>query len=49
MQTTQIFEDTSYIEGLTDTLRDLLRQVIKQREPAVLPILDDPGLSSGHS
>lgn len=47
MQANQIFEDTSYIEGLTDTLRDLLRQVIKQREPSVLPILDDPDSAAG--
>ncbi len=47
MQATQIFEDTSYIEGLTDTLRDLLRQVIRQREPTVLPILDDPDSAAG--
>jgi phosphoenolpyruvate carboxylase len=47
MQANQIFEDTSYIEGLTDTLRDLLRQVIRQREPSVLPILDDPESSAG--
>ncbi len=47
IQTTQIFEDTSYIEGLTDMLRDLLRQVIRQREPAVLPILDDPESAAG--
>jgi phosphoenolpyruvate carboxylase len=47
IQTTQIFEDTSYIEGLTDMLRDLLRQVIRQREPAVLPILDDPDSAAG--
>jgi phosphoenolpyruvate carboxylase len=47
IQTTQIFEDTSYIDGLTETLRDLLRQVIKQREPAVLPILDNPETAAG--
>jgi phosphoenolpyruvate carboxylase len=47
MQAQQIFEDTSYVEGLQETLRDLLRQVIKQREPAVLPILDDPDSSAG--
>jgi phosphoenolpyruvate carboxylase len=47
MQANQIFEDTSYIEGLTETLRDLLRQVIRQREPSVLPILDDPDSASG--
>jgi phosphoenolpyruvate carboxylase len=42
-----ILEDTSYIDGLTETLRDLLRQVIKAREPSVLPILDDPESASG--
>jgi phosphoenolpyruvate carboxylase len=42
-----ILEDTSYIDGLTETLRDLLRQVIKAREPSVLPILDDPDSASG--
>jgi phosphoenolpyruvate carboxylase len=47
MQANQIFEDTSYIEGLTETLRDLLRQVIRQREPSVLPILDDPDSAAG--
>ncbi len=35
-------EDTSYIDEITSMLRDLLRQVIRQREPAVLPFLDDP-------
>jgi phosphoenolpyruvate carboxylase len=47
IQATHAFEDTSYIEGLQETLRDLLRQVIKQREPAVLPILDDPETAAG--
>jgi phosphoenolpyruvate carboxylase len=47
MQAAQILEDTSYIDGLTETLRDLLRQVIRQREPAVLPILDDPESAAG--
>jgi phosphoenolpyruvate carboxylase len=47
IQVTQILEDTSYIDGLTETLRDLLRQVIRQREPAVLPILDDPESAAG--
>jgi phosphoenolpyruvate carboxylase len=35
-------EDSSYIEEITAMLRDLLRQVIRQREPDVLPILDSP-------
>ena len=47
VQATHILEDTSYIEGLTELLRDLLRQVIRQREPAVLPILDDPEAAIG--
>jgi phosphoenolpyruvate carboxylase len=47
IQAQSILEDTSYIEGLTETLRDLLRQVIKQREPTVLAILDDPESASG--
>src|SRR5476649_544588 len=34
-------EDTSYIAEVTAQLRNLLRQVIKVREPSVLPILDD--------
>jgi len=34
-------EDTSYIDELTALLRDLLRQVIKAREPDVLSILDN--------
>ncbi|MDE2385276.1 MAG: phosphoenolpyruvate carboxylase [Alphaproteobacteria bacterium] len=34
-------EDTSYIDEITAMLRGLLRQVIKAREPEVLPILDD--------
>lgn len=35
-------EEGSYIEEITSTLRDLLRQVIRAREPEVLTILDDP-------
>ena len=35
-------EDATYIVEITATLRDLLRQVIKTREPEVLPILDNP-------
>jgi len=34
-------EDISYIDEITSMLRGLLRQVIKAREPEVLPILDD--------
>ncbi len=40
-------EDGTYIEEVTAMLRDLLRQVIRQREPAVLPVLDDPEAASG--
>jgi phosphoenolpyruvate carboxylase len=47
IQAQSILEDTSYIEGITETLRDLLRQVIKQREPSVLTILDEPEMASG--
>ena len=36
-----LLEDTSYIDEITAMLRGLLRQVIKAREPDVLPILDD--------
>lgn len=36
-----LLEDTSYIDEITAMLRGLLRQVIKTREPDVLPILDD--------
>jgi phosphoenolpyruvate carboxylase len=35
-------EDASYIDEVTATLRNLLRQVIKMREPEVLPIIDQP-------
>lgn len=34
-------EDSSYIDEITLMLRDLLRQVIKSREPAILAVLDD--------
>jgi phosphoenolpyruvate carboxylase len=37
-----LHEDTAYIDDITAMLRDLLRQVIRQREPAVLPFLDNP-------
>ena len=47
VQTSHILEDTSYIDGITDMLRNLLRQVIREREPAVLTILDDPEAASG--
>lgn len=35
-------EDSAYIVEITGILRDLLRQVIKLREPEVLIMLDDP-------
>ena len=40
-QITQPVEDNTYIDEITAQLRDLLRQVIKAREPAVLSILDN--------
>ena len=41
-QTKITTEDASYIDEITAMLRDLLRQVIRQREPEVLPIIDTP-------
>ena len=41
-QTPILTEDASYIDEVTATLRNLLRQVIKTREPEVLPIIDQP-------
>ena len=41
-QTPILTEDASYIDEVTATLRNLLRQVIKTREPEVLPIIDSP-------
>lgn len=41
-QTPILSEDSSYISEITGTLKDLLRQVIKVREPEVLTILDHP-------
>jgi phosphoenolpyruvate carboxylase len=35
-------EDTTYIEEVTAMLRQQLRQVIAQREPHLLPVLDSP-------
>ncbi len=35
-------EDSSYVEEVTAMLRHQLRQVISQREPDVLPLLDKP-------
>ncbi|WP_373502611.1 phosphoenolpyruvate carboxylase [Aestuariivirga sp.] len=34
--------DTSYLDEITMMLRDLLRQVIKVREPSVLMVIDEP-------
>jgi phosphoenolpyruvate carboxylase len=42
-----IGEDVSYIDEITVMLRDLLRQVIRQREPAVLSVIDQPEDASG--
>ncbi len=39
-------EDATYIVEITGILRDLLRQVIRSREPEVLAILDDSGASA---
>lgn len=39
-------EDSTYIEEITATLRNLLRQVIKAREPEVLSIIDDPSAAA---
>ena len=41
-QTPILTVDTNYIAEVTATLRNLLRQVIKTREPEVLPIIDSP-------
>ena len=40
--------DTAYLDEITMMLRDLLRQVIKVREPRVLAIIDDPAEASEH-
>ncbi len=42
-----VAEETSYIDEITVMLRNLLRQVIRQREPAVLTVIDDPEAASG--
>jgi len=34
--------DTAYQDEITMMLRDLLRQVIKVREPRVLAVIDEP-------
>jgi phosphoenolpyruvate carboxylase len=41
-ETPHLPEDQTYIVEITSVLRDLLRQVIKSREPEVLAILDKP-------
>jgi hypothetical protein len=42
IQSPILTEDASYIDEVTAMLRDLLRQVIRTREPEVLPIIDTP-------
>jgi phosphoenolpyruvate carboxylase len=42
-----VSEDTSYIDEITVMLRDLLRQVIRLREPAVLSVIDEPEEAAG--
>jgi phosphoenolpyruvate carboxylase len=42
-------EDTSYIEEITAMLRQQLRQVIAQREPDLLPVIDSPDKMAGIS
>ena len=42
-----VAEETSYIDEITVMLRNLLRQDIRQREPAVLTVIDDPEAASG--
>jgi phosphoenolpyruvate carboxylase len=39
--------DTAYLDEITMMLRDLLRQVIKVREPGVLAVIDEPANSTG--
>ena len=40
-------EDGAYIDEITVMLRDLLRQVIRLREPAVLSVIDEPEEAAG--
>ena len=42
-----VTEDVSYIDDITVMLRDLLRQVIRLREPAVLSVIDQPEEAAG--
>lgn len=42
-----VAEDGSYIDEITVMLRDLLRQVIRLREPAVLSVIDEPEEAAG--
>jgi phosphoenolpyruvate carboxylase len=42
-----VTEDLSYIDDITVMLRDLLRQVIRLREPTVLGIIDQPEEAAG--
>jgi phosphoenolpyruvate carboxylase len=40
-------EDGAYIDEITVMLRDLLRQVIRLREPSVLSVIDEPEEAAG--
>ena len=42
-----VTEDVSYIDDITVMLRDLLRQVIRLREPSVLSVIDQPEEAGG--
>jgi phosphoenolpyruvate carboxylase len=42
-----VMEDVSYIDDITVMLRDLLRQVIRLREPSVLSVIDQPEEAAG--
>ena len=41
--------DSAYLDEITMMLRDLLRQVIKLREPRVLAVIDEPANASSLS
>ena len=40
-------EEAAYIDEITIMLRDLLRQVIRLREPSVLSVIDEPEEAAG--
>jgi phosphoenolpyruvate carboxylase len=40
-------EEAAYIDEITVMLRDLLRQVIRLREPSVLSVIDEPEEAAG--